>query len=136
MVCFEGTAMTTSSVIDTMKFFHRCSQNWGYGNKKNREISDADISKISEVYHAWRTVNGKYQNVKGFCKAVKITEVEKSDYVLAPGRDVGTDYVEENDEIFEEKMAQAIDELATQFKLSKELEDRIRKKILKISDLK
>lgn len=100
--------------------------------RKNRELTDSDIQKISCVYHAWRTINGKYEDVKGFCKAAKIADVEKSSFVLTPGRYVGTDYVEEDDEAFEEKMARITGELSTQFEESKKLEERIKKNIKSI----
>ena len=101
-------------------------------SRKNLELTEADVEKISGTYHAWRTIKGKYEDVKGFCKAVKITEVEKSGYVLTPGRYVGTDYVEENGEVFEEKMGRITKELSDQFKQSKELEERIRKNLKSI----
>lgn len=100
--------------------------------RKNRELTDTDIKKISDVYHAWRTINGKYEDMKGFCKAAKITEVEKNGFVLTPGRYVGSDYVEEDDGVFEEKMAKLTKELSMQFKQSKELEERIKKNLKSI----
>ena len=100
--------------------------------RKNRELTEEDITKISGVYHEWRTVKGKYEDVKGFCKAAKISEVEKNGFVLTPGRYVGSDYVEEDDEVFEEKMAKITEELSEQFKQSKELEERIKKNLASI----
>jgi len=101
-------------------------------SRKNCELTNEDVQKISGTYHAWRSVNGKYADVKGFCKAAKITEVEKSGFVLTPGRYVGSDYVEEDDGTFEEKMSRITKELSDQFKQSKELEDRIRKNLKEI----
>jgi type I restriction enzyme M protein len=98
-------------------------------SRKNRELTGEDIDKISSVYHSWRTINGKYEDVKGFCKAAKIEEVEKNGFVLTPGRYVGSDFVEEDDGIFEDKMANLTKELSEQFKQSKELEERIRKNL-------
>lgn len=95
-------------------------------SRKNKELTAEDIAKIADVYHCWRTKNCKYSDVKGFCKAAKIAEVEKSGYVLTPGRYVGTDVVEEDDEVFEEKMGRLTKELAEQFERSRELEKRIK----------
>lgn len=97
--------------------------------RKNRELTGEDIQKISGVYHTWRTINGKYEDVKGFCKAAKIAEVEKNGFVLTPGRYVGSDFVEEDGEVFEEKMAKLTKELADQFGQSKELEERVKKNL-------
>ncbi|MFA6098309.1 MAG: class I SAM-dependent DNA methyltransferase [Patescibacteria group bacterium] len=97
--------------------------------RKNRELTTEDIEKISGVYHDWRNKKGNYKDVKGFCKAAKIEEVEKAGFVLTPGRYVGTDYVEEDDGTFEEKMTKLTKELSGQFKQSKELEERVKKNL-------
>ena len=97
--------------------------------RKNREFTEEDLDKISETYHDWRTIDGKYEDVKGFCKAAKMEEVEKNGFVLTPGRHVGSDYVEEDDGLFEEKMKELTSELSEQFKESKELEERIKKNL-------
>jgi len=97
--------------------------------KKNRELTTDDIAKISSTYHSWRTVKGKYEDIKGFCKAAKIKEVELYDFILTPGRYVGSDYIEEDDELFEEKMVRLTKELAEQFRHSKELEENIKKNL-------
>ncbi len=101
-------------------------------SRKNLELMEEDIKKITDVYHAWRTKNIKYENVKGICKAAKIAEVEKNGFVLTPGRYVGTDVVEESNEIFEEKMNRITKDLSDQFMLSKELEERIKKNMKSI----
>lgn len=101
-------------------------------SRKNRELTDEDINKISDTYHAWRNKDGKYEDIKGYSKSAKIEEVEKNSFVLTPGRYVGSDYVEEDDEVFEEKMKRLTAELGEQFKESKELEERIRKNLKEI----
>jgi type I restriction enzyme M protein len=35
--------------------------------RKNKAFTDEDISKISEVYHLWRSKDGKYEDIQGFC---------------------------------------------------------------------
>lgn len=100
--------------------------------RKNRELTDEDIQKITGTYHSWRTIDGKYSDIKGFCKAAKISEVEKNGFVLTPGRYVGTNYVEEDDEVFEEKMKRLTAELGQQFKQSRELEAKIKENLKSI----
>ena len=90
------------------------------------------MQKISGTYHNWRNKNGKYEDIKGFCKAAPIEEVEKNGYVLTPGRYVGTDFVEEDDEVFEEKMTRLAKELSEQFKQSKDLEQKIKENLAKV----
>ena len=100
--------------------------------RKNRELTDDDVNKIAGAYHHWRNKNAKYHDVKGFCKAAKITEVEKNNHTLNPGRYVGTDYVEEDDEVFEKKMARITAEIAGQFQQSRELENRVKRNLKSI----
>jgi len=98
-------------------------------SRKNRELTDEEIKNISTVYHNWRNKEGNYVDVKGFCKSAKLDEVEKNGFVLTPGRYVGSDFVEEDGELFEEKMKKITAELSEQFKQSHELEERIKKNL-------
>jgi len=97
--------------------------------RKNRELTPEDINLISGTYHNWRNVDGKYEDQKGFCKAAKIEEVEKNGFALTPGRYVGSEVVEEDDEVFEEKMQRLTTELNHQFDQSKELEQKIKENL-------
>ena len=101
--------------------------------RKNRELTPDDIAKISDTYHNWRNLDGKYEDLKGFCKAAKIEEVEKNGFVLTPGRYVGSEVVEEDNEFFEEKMKRLTTELDQQFEQSKELEEKIKDNLAKLN---
>jgi type I restriction enzyme M protein len=101
-------------------------------DRRHRELTEEELKQITDTYHNWRNKNGKYEDVKGFCKAAKIEEVEKNGYVLTPGRYVGTDFEMEDDEVFEEKMARLTKELSEQFKKSKELEVKIKENLKKV----
>ncbi len=76
-------------------------------DRVHRELTDEDTAKIAGTYHAWRGDKGikeKYKDVPGFCAAVKLDDVKKHDYILTPGRYVGAEAAEEDDEPFDEKM--------------------------------
>jgi type I restriction enzyme M protein len=94
-------------------------------DRRHRELTDEEISKISGTYHAWRSKGGKYKDMPGFCKSVKLDEVRKHGHILTPGRYVGTEEIEEDDEVFEEKMKHLTGQLSEQFKKSTELEKEI-----------
>lgn len=106
--------------IDARKLGHMVS-------RVHRELSDEDIQKITHAYHTWRGVKDEpYEDVEGFCRAVKIEEVREHDYILTPGRYVGLANDDEDDEPFEEKMERITAELAEQFAKSRKLEEDIR----------
>ena len=96
-------------------------------SRKLRELTDDDIKKISDTYEAF--VDGTLENVKGYCAVTDTAEIEKQDYILTPGRYVGIEEQEADDEPFEEKMDRLTSELAEMFAKSHELEDEIRKKL-------
>jgi len=100
--------------------------------RKNRELTDEDIKKITRTYHSWRSKDGKYEDISGFCRTVKLDEIEKNGSVLTPGRYVGTEFIDEDDEAFEEKMNRLTSEISLQFKQSRELEERIKKNLKSI----
>lgn len=96
-------------------------------SRKLRELTDEDIHKISDTYEAF--VDGKLEDVKGFCAAVDRAEIEKQDYILTPGRYVGIEEQENDGEPFDDKMKRLTSELSEMFAKSHELEDEIRKKL-------
>ena len=79
-------------------------------NRRTRELSDEDISLISDTYHNWRNPDGTYEDVAGFCKAAPISRVAELDYVLTPGRYVGL--AEEEDDF---DFAERFNSLQTEF---------------------
>ena len=101
-------------------------------NRKNRELTEEDIAKITDAYHNFKTQNNKYVDVPGFCKVATTDEIKEHDYVLTPGRYVGSEELEEDDEAFEEKMQRLNAELKEQFAKSHELEAKIKENLAKI----
>jgi type I restriction enzyme M protein len=98
-------------------------------NRRNRELTNEDIAKIADTYHAWRNKGGQYVDVAGFCKVAALEEVRANGYVLMPGRYVGTAEVEEDGIPFEEKMSSLTQTLAEQFAKGAELEGKIRQNL-------
>jgi len=101
-------------------------------DRRHRELTEKELKQITDTYHNWRNKNTEYEDIKGFCKATKMDEVEKNGYTLTPGRYVGTDMVEEDEEEFESKMERLTGELSHQFKESKELEAKIKENLKKV----
>lgn len=101
-------------------------------NRRNRELTDENINKVTDTYYNWCEQNEKYQDIPGFCKSADLAEVKEHDFVLTPGRYVGSEEVEEDDEAFEDKMAKLTIDLSEQFAKSHELEAKIKENLKKI----
>ena len=99
-------------------------------DRTHREFSEEDIRKVADTY-AWRGQDhaGTYEDIKGFCKSAKIDDVIEHNYILTPGRYVGIEETDVDDEPFEDKMARLTGELAEQFAKSQELQEEIRKRL-------
>ena len=113
--------------IDARKMGHMVT-------RKLRELSDGsvdpndnDIKKIADTYNAF--IDGTLEDVKGFCAVKTTDDIAAQDYILTPGRYVGIEDKEEDDEPFDEKMTRLTSELSQMFTKSHELEEEIRKKL-------
>jgi len=75
-------------------------------DRVHRELSEEEILRISRTYHAWRGEPdaGVYEDAKAFCKSAVLEEIRAHGHVLNPGRYVGAEDVEEDDEPFETKL--------------------------------
>jgi len=100
----------------------------------NRVFDNEDIRKIAETVHLWRQdryapEDGEYEDVPGFCKSATIEEIAEHDFVLTPGRYVGAEEVEDDDEEFAEKMERLTAQLAEQMEKGAELDALIRERL-------
>ncbi len=102
-------------------------------DRVQRELTAEDISKIAGTYHAWRgdlpapglrqagKGSGQYEDIAGFCKSAKLDEIRTHGHILTPGRYVGAEEIEDDDEPFEKKVARLVAELHDQFAESAKL---------------
>jgi type I restriction enzyme M protein len=76
-------------------------------DRTRRELSDDDIARIANTYHAWRGEKdaGAYTDVPGFCKAATLEEIRAHNHVLTPGRYVGAADIEDDEVPFAERFA-------------------------------
>ncbi len=113
------------------------------------ELTDAVIERIAATVAAWRastssarteaeTVRSEpvegaeappYQDIPGFCRSVPLAEIAQHGHVLTPGRYVGAEEVEDNDEDFAAKMQQLTEKLGEQMAKGAELDQLIRQKL-------
>jgi len=99
-------------------------------DRRHRELTPEDIKKIADTYHAWRgeLIDGQkveYKDVPGLCKAANLVEIRKQGHILTPGRYVGAEEEEEDEDVFEEKMKRLSAELGEQMKEGKKLDEEI-----------
>jgi len=101
-------------------------------SRRHRELTDEDIQKVALTYHAWRGEGGKYVDVAGFCKAAKADDIKKHGNILTPGRYVGTEDIEEDEEVFKDKMKRLTLQLTGQMAESSKLEKEIKRNLKSI----
>lgn len=97
-------------------------------DRKLRELTEDDINKIANTYHAYEN-NDNYEDIAGFCKKADLSEIKTNDYILTPGRYVGIKEDEGDGIPFEEKMKTLTAELKENFEESHRLEEEIRKNL-------
>lgn len=103
-------------------------------SRVNRVFDDEDIARIGDTVHRWRAdgedASGEaYADVPGFCRSVKLAEIDEHGHVLTPGRYVGAEDVADDDEAFNDKMERLTAQLAEQMAKGAELDLVIREKL-------
>lgn len=94
--------------------------------RKLRELDENDIMKIAGTYHNYQN-DENYEDIAGFCKKVSLDEIKENNYVLTPGRYVGTEEAQDDGIPFEEKMKDLTSKLSEQMRESNELDEEIKK---------
>lgn len=97
-------------------------------SRKTRVLTQENLDTISEAYHNWRNLDGKYEDETGFCKSVSIKDIEARGYVLTPGRFVGLPDDDEDFD-FDEKYQTVSTELEKLFENESTLTNRIRRNL-------
>lgn len=146
MIALPAQLFYTTGIPACLWFLARSKATKGFRNRKgetlfidarklgymedrvHRNLTDEEIARIAQTYHAWRGEKGAgdYEDIPGFCKSVTLEEIKEHGYVLTPGRYVGAEELEEDDEPFAEKMARLTATLEGQFKESAKLEKAIK----------
>lgn len=74
-------------------------------DRTHKALRAEEMARIAGAYHSWRTKDGGYADVAGFCKAATLDEVRRHGHILTPGRYVGTEELEDDGEAFSDKMS-------------------------------
>src|SRR5258708_14089519 len=109
------------------------ARNMGYlVSRVLRDLNDEDITHIAQTYHNWRTGEGEYLDVPGFCNSVTLDDIRGHGYFLTPGRYLGAAAQDEDDEHFAEKMVRLTAQLYQQMEESNNLNATIKAKLKEI----
>ncbi len=110
-------------------------------DRVHREFNDSDISRIADTYHAWRgdktsltsqQSSLNYSDIPGFCKSAITDDIAQHGYVLTPGRYVGAEEVEDEGELFDQRVTRLVNELNAQFAESAQLEQKIKGNLVRL----
>lgn len=100
------------------------------------ELLDSDIERIAQTVANWRGVPldvggevAEYADIPGFCRSVSLAEIAGHGHVLTPGRYVGAESVEDDDEAFADKMQNLTALFGEQMAKGAELDQLIRQKL-------
>ncbi|HQT40056.1 MAG TPA: N-6 DNA methylase, partial [Acidocella sp.] len=100
------------------------------------ELTEDEITRIAQTVADWRGepldkggVVNEYTDIPGFCRSVSLKEIAEHGHVLTPGRYVGAEEVEDDDEAFADKMQALTEKLGEQMAKGAELDALIRQKL-------
>lgn len=95
------------------------------------ELTNEVIDRIAATVAAWRgeAGSGDYADQPGYCRSVALAEIAEHGHVLTPGRYVGAEAVEDDDEAFADKMQKLTEKLGEQMAKGAELDALIRQKL-------
>jgi len=145
MVAMPGQLFYSTQIPVCLWFLARDKENTGFRDRRgetlfidarkmgtlidrvHRELTDEDIRRIADTYHAWRgeAAAGEYEDVPGFCKSATLEDIRHHGHVLTPGRYVGAEEIEDDGEPFEEKMARLVSLFREQSEEGKRLDAAI-----------
>lgn len=130
--CLWFISRKTEKINDKKTLFIDASEMGRLEDRVHRVFNENDIDKISETYHNWKTGNKDYKDVKGYCKSAAMEEIQKHNFILTPGRYVGTPDEEDDGIPFADKMKELTRELKEQMDKEAEMNEEIKKQLGKV----
>lgn len=96
-------------------------------DRTHKELLPDDTTKIAETYHSWRgePEASRYEDIPGFCASALRDQIADHHFVLTPGRYVGSEDVEHDDEPIAEKVTRLKSELFAAFEESDRLQQQV-----------
>jgi len=141
IIDLPGQLFFNTQIPSSLWFFNKDKSKWK-SNRENQvlfidarklgkaisrtqiEFSDAEIERLSGTFNNW--CSGDYADIDGFCKSVTREEIAKNGGSLSPGRYIGTEEMDfENNEDFHSRMQALTSRLSAQLEESHQLETLI-----------
>jgi type I restriction enzyme M protein len=99
-----------------------------------RELTDDDIARIADIYHAWRGERdvAAYGDIPGLCASVTLDTVRQHSHVLTPGRYVGSEDPDDDGEPLDEKIARLVADIQSGFAARAVLEKSVLSALAKL----
>lgn len=99
-------------------------------NRVQRVLTDEDVRRIADTYHAWRGEQGvdEHEDVPGFCASVARNQITGHGYTMTPGRFI-PGAVESGDVDARTKLMELSARLDSQIRATEELTQRIKSSI-------
>jgi type I restriction enzyme M protein len=96
-------------------------------SRTTKELTETDIARIADTFHSWRGEPGElpYEDVRGFCASVSLDQIVEHNHVLTPGRYVGSEEAEADEEPLDGKIARLTAEVRAGFEQRAALQDRV-----------
>lgn len=103
-------------------------------DRVHRELSDEEITQISLTYRAWRgeVENQNYSDTAGYCLSSEQNVIRENGFILTPGRYVGSEYSEEDTELFETAMEELVKMLSNTLLQSHRCENQLRHNLMEL----
>ena len=105
-------------------------------SRTHKDLSDDDINRVADAYHAWRGEPGtaSYADIPGFAYSASLTEIRDHRFVLTPGRYVGAADAVEDEEPLPLRVSRLRQELLGALNESDALGRRVREVVSRLAD--
>ena len=148
IIDLPGQLFFNTSIPSSLWFFNKDKSKWK--KKRNNQVlfidarklgtsisntqiefSDDEIARIANTFNSW--CDGKYEDIDGFCKSVSREEIAKDSDSLSPGRYIGTEVIEaEEEKAVEARILELSSKLRVHFSESAQLENAILENLEKL----
>jgi len=105
------------------------------GSRKQKQLSDEEIERITSTYRLFKR-QADLEEIPGLCRAASLRDIAEYHFSLVPGRYVGNEKIEDEEEPLEERLPRLLQEIRSVLKDSAQSDEQIRRALLELGDVK